>query len=607
MNLYEKIGRLIKHNRIFDLSNDSNINSSSKYENQIGLEIDTIESILSDILSSNKFDLANGNTNFISNNKIFSKSDFEEAQNLIKKCSKDEQLILIAILEIQLSLTGDENNYVKYEKINDKIIEKNIYWVITCEIHKRVHKEKSDFEEYCHCVKDQKEKYILGSDYNFKYDNLDSIICKLKNTNKNIEFIAIKTIFISLYNLSCEYIKKYIEIIEYHKKNKSGEYLVFEYIMNDYLYIIDKIKFLNTDFKQSLDNFINTYQITFTFENLFKDIFLNSIFHNQILGYQYIHSFIHIDNDFKCILVKILNLVSSIKLPLIKNLTKFLVIEDLIIFKSDLVTKIMEQNEQAHICVGVGKCEIKSDEDKGEVLRKKEIIYIRGKIGKKENGDEKFDFSEENAKIKMEKIFMDLDKDDNNTIIGEKIIINKINNKKETDKITKIENVIEEENNKINNIIKDIKEINTNNPKEKTNEININNNNNYKNEDIKDNNINININDSNNNEDNKEKKNNKNNNNINMEDKSLDEVFEYINGDKKAKNKKKNRRRNKGKLKKNKGKNDNNNNESNNDDYVDPIVEQFKNDIKNQFILASSITKIKPLISEDWIKVISSY
>ena len=78
-----------------------------------------------------------------------------------------------------------------------KIVEKNIYWVITCEIHRRIHKTKVDYEEYCHCIKDQKEKYILESEHNFKYDNIDSIIYKLKCSNKKIEFIAIKSIYIS--------------------------------------------------------------------------------------------------------------------------------------------------------------------------------------------------------------------------------------------------------------------------------------------------------------------------------------------------------------------------------------------------------------------------
>ena len=75
----------------------------------------------------------------------------------------------------------------------------------------------------------------------------------------------------------------------------------------------------------------------------------------------------------------------------------------------------------------------------------------------------------------------------------------------------------------------------------------------------------------------------------------------------KNQNKKKNRRRNKGKLKKNKYKNDNNINESINIDNTDPIFEQFKKDITENLIFASSITKIKPSISQEWLKAISSY
>ena len=44
-------------------------------------------------------------------------------------------------------------------------------------------------------------------------------------------------------------------------------------------------------------------------------------------------------------------------------------------------------------------------------------------------------------------------------------------------------------------------------------------------------------------------------------------------------------------------------------DYIenDPIVIKFKNDLKDKYIFANQITKIKPLISEKWIKEISSY
>ena len=123
MNLYEKIGRLIKQNKIFNLSENCNTNSKLIDDSTLAQELDNIESFLSDILSPSKLDTKNININ----NKEFSKTDLEETQNLIKKCSPDEQSILISILEIQLSLTENENNYVKYEKINDIIIEKNIY------------------------------------------------------------------------------------------------------------------------------------------------------------------------------------------------------------------------------------------------------------------------------------------------------------------------------------------------------------------------------------------------------------------------------------------------------------------------------------------------
>ena len=608
MNLYEKIGRLIKHNRIFDLSNNSNINTKSIEDTPLGLELDSIESILSDILSPSKLDTQNSIKNLNINNKEFTKSDLEEAQNLIKKCSQDEQSILISILEIQLSIVGNENNYIKYEKINDKNIEKiekNIYWVITCEIHKRVHQEKSEFEEYCHCVKDQKEKYILGSEYNFKYENIDSTICKLKCMNKNIEFIAIKSIFISFYNMTCEFIQKYLEIIEYNKKNKTNEYFLFEYIINDYIYIIDKIKFLNSDFKQSLDCFINTYHINFSFENLFKDVFFNSLFHNQQIGFLYIQGFIHTDSDLKIILKKILNLISNIKIPLNKNIGKILNIDSLIEYRLDLTTKIIEQMEQLPICVGVGKCEIKKDEEKGEILRKKEIIYIRGKIGRNDKNDDNFDFSENVSQINMEKIFMDLNEDDNRTIIREKIIINKI--KKENKKLDNDED-LEDEKEKVNkNNIDNIKE---------NDSIKINNNETIKsnsNDQIEENkNINNNkiqneiiINNDSNNIELKNKEKNE-NNKMDMENKSIEEIYEYINKDNKVKNKKKNKKRNKAnRLKKNKNKNEIY--ESPINIPEDPLVVQFKNDLKENFIFANTITKIKPFISENWIKTITSY
>ena len=593
MNLYEKIGRLIKHNKIFDISNNSN-NNQNENEASIGLELEHFESILSEILSPLKSEIQSPITNFtLKNNKVISKSDLEEAQKLIKTCSQDQQLILIAILEIQISLGGNENNYIKYEKLTEKIIEKNIYWVISYEIHTRIHKTKIESNEYCHYIKDEKSENIFSRGKNFRYDNIDPIICQLKCKNKKIEYIAIKAIVISFYNLTLELVEKYLEIMDYKKKSNkpNSEYAIFNYIINDYAYTIDKLKFINTDFKQSINDFININNITnFSLENLFKEIFFNIIFHNQILGFQYIQGFIHSDSDTKQLFIKIIDLIGSIKNPIMMDIVKILNLDGVINYKIDLISKIMEQNEQMHICVGVGKCEIKNDDEKEDIIGKKEIIYIRGKIGKKEKDKNDGDFD-------MDKIIIDINKDknsdednDEDEIIEQKII----NNKKIITKTTsKIKSEIEEK--KVNTKLNDFKEnsnkkINNDNESNKNSSINVN--------EIKESN------------ENKENYINKSkidlkDDKINMDEKSLDEIYEYINKDNKVKGKKKNKRRNKAKLRKNKCKNEVS--ESTMDDSEDPVVIQFKNDIKECFINANTITKIKPFISDNFIKRITSY
>ena len=108
-------------------------------------------------------------------------------------------------------------------------------------------------------------------------------------------------------------------------------------------------------------------------------------------------------------------------------------------------------------------------------------------------------------------------------------------------------------------------------------------------------------------------KNKKNNENKNTDNFSLEEVYKYIQGENdNKKGKKKNKRRQKKKKNKNEEisnkENENNNNDNkdnNNYEPVDPIVEEFrqyfieynKNNIKS--------TKIKPFISQEWIKSIS--
>ena len=553
MSLYEKIGRLLKQNKVYEKYNSNCTDDSN------------IDSLLSDLLLTNKIDSQSLlSSTILFNNKLFTRSDFEEAQKLISNCSREGQLFLIAILEIQLTLIENKCNYIRYETINEKIIEKNIYWIISKEIHEKIHKQtkENEFNEYCHYLHDPKEKYILGTEYNFKYESIDSIICKLKHTNKNIKYIAIKSIFISFHNLACEYIQKYMEINEYNKENNYCEYSIFEYIINDYVYIINKIKFINTDFKQSLNDFKKDININFTLEDLFKDIFFNAIFHNQILGCQYIHSLVSNDNNIKKSILTISNLISNQSIPLSKSFSVFLNIDNLFTYKIDLASKIIEKNEQMHACMGIhsiGKDhELKKEEQKIlDSPPEKEIIFIKGDTDKNHN------LTSSINTINMEKIFLDLDKSsvEPNSIFEEQNNnnINKENNllKKSDNENTILSNSTSDENSNINN--------NKNNSFEKNNE------------------------------------------KMNMDNKSLDEIYEYISKDNKVKTKKKNKKRNKGKSKKNTAINKEQNcSEADTDDVEDPIVEQFKNDINEKVIFANSITKIKPFISEKWIKTIST-
>ena len=105
----------------------------------------------------------------------------------------------------------------------------------------------------------------------------------------------------------------------------------------------------------------------------------------------------------------------------------------------------------------------------------------------------------------------------------------------------------------------------------------------------------------------------KENNNININEdgvpdltnKTVDEIINYINDsnkiDKSTKGKKKKKSR-----KNKKGKKDETL-ELKKIELEDKEFNKFKEDINKELIYAGSITKIKPAISEEWIKLISTY
>ena len=148
--------------------------------------------------------------------------------------------------------------------------------------------------------------------------------------------------------------------------------------------------------------------------------------------------------------------------------------------------------------------------------------------------------------------------------------------------------------------------IDTNND-DNTNNNNDNNNNNKNNINNNNNRINICNNDTNKEKDKNDKNMNENENDL--EHKTVDEVFNYINDNKEIKTKKKKRKeKRKGKKMETEIKSyneDNNNNNSINEE--DLIVLQFKHDIGQEVVNANEIHKVKPVVSEGWIKKISDY
>ena len=110
------------------------------------------------------------------------------------------------------------------------------------------------------------------------------------------------------------------------------------------------------------------------------------------------------------------------------------------------------------------------------------------------------------------------------------------------------------------------------------------------------------------NKDNKEKEENykkylkkNNDSDSDMDHKTIDEIYNYINGDKIVKNKRKKKSR-----KNKRAKKEESIVEEIQEEIEDNIVLQFKEDLKDKLIHARDITKIRPCISDEWIKFISS-
>ena len=526
----------------------------------------------------------------------------EEAEiNYIKEKIKNldikEQILLNSLDEISSEIIKDEQQIVLFNTstnkegdINDKNISETIYNTISRMVHKSLHKKKMvNGKEDKDCIFYDSLNKQLESDINIRNNNIEKLIHSLKEQNKSFEFIAIKSIMISITNLMTELIQNYLAkinklmMIDDNKGNNSIDYedfekdefsiiemKIFEDIYNDF---VSKSNLCSSELEEffilSFGIFREKYQMNFTLSELFTDIFWNSIFHNKKLCTLYINSYLSDDikEEAKKYLKKIAAIILKVNIPLKHQIVELLSVHQLEAKeKTDLMTLIESQKKKYHW--EITKSEREKEKEK-EKLNK--INYMK----------------------KTEELNLNLNSNNNEKSIDKNIEKNShsINNN----------NIMNPDNNIKFNVIT-ANDISVIKPKKQKQIIN----------ETKPTILNSSISKENNKEkakENKEKEENykkylKKNNDIDsdMDHKTIDEIYNYINGDKIVKNKRKKKSR-----KNKKAKKEESIVEENQEEIEDSIVLQFKEDLKDKSIHARFITKIRPCISEEWIKnVISS-
>ena len=535
-------------------------------------DIENIEKLVSEQLNSKDCPLS---LDFLINTE---QNEFNFFKERIQKLDIKEQILLNTLNDIKSEIKDEDAPIIQFDTNsnkksdnNNESISNNIFNSISMMVHKILHKKKMING------KEVKECTI--------YDNLSEvnieIFQNLKEENKFYEFIAIKSIMISITNLMKELIHNYLEknkklmMISENKEDRNFdlgkeemniiEANIFEDIYNDFIF---KSNLCSSDLEEffilSLNCFRKKYQMNFTLSELFTDIFWNSIFHNKELCTLYINSYLNneIYGDIKISLKNIAKIILKVNIPLKHQIVELLGLHQLEAKeKNDLMTLIESQKKKYH-------WEITKSEKEKEKLNKINFIKKDEEINLNSNS---IDFKNEDKNIEKKSNNM-INIENNikfNVIKANDISIIKHKKQKQAINESKPSNVNSNDNNKEN-----VKEKQNEN-KEKGDS--------HKN-DLK-------------------KNNNENDNIMDFEHKTVDEIYNYINGDKIVKNKRKKKSRKNKKAKKEETIPD-----ENQEEIVDNIVLQFKQDLSDKLIHARYITKIKPIISEEWIKkIISSY
>ena len=503
-------------------------------------------------------------------------------KNLLNLEIKD-RLLLKVINELEPDLKNEKRKIISFESCieNDELddINKrnslNIYKSINRDIHIILHGKKNLEEKNCIFIDENDKNYEVSE--NFKNGEYDKKICNLKEKNKIFEFIGIKSLMISITNYMNELIDSYLsyfeKLDEKHPNPRIGDWgdedeqegdptifdKIYGEIYKDFVKKSNICSELEESFQFSLGSFKTKYQLHFTLSELFTDIFWDSIFHNKFLCKLFIDAYTSIDyEDSKRNLKIIRKVIFDTNIPLKRQIVELLglkLIEG--DEKNDLMTLIVDKKNKHHNEI----IKAEKEKEKNEMNKNEEDEININSV--KLNNSFEFINNDKNNLLKNKK---EMIIDDNINIRCNIIKANDIGKFKQ--KKAKANSSFLNTENKNTNIIIPFESINDKN-------------------------------------DNKEKKNNENNDDgvPDLSNKKIEEIINYINDgkivDKSTKNKRKKKSR-KNKRKKEEA-------EQNKVEIEDSLVLKFKEDLAEEFIHAGSITKIKPVISDNWLKDISTY
>ena len=362
-------------------------------------DIENIEKLVSEQLNSKDCPLS---LDFLINTEQSEINFFKER---IQKLDIKEQILLNSLNDIKSEISDEDSPFISFDTNSSKKgdnnndnISKTIFNSISWMVHKILHKKKMI------SGKEVKECTIYDN-FNKQLElenSIEVLIQNLKEENKFFEFIAIKSIMISITNLMKELISNYLEKnkkIMMTKENKGDkdfdfgkeefnliEANIFEDIYNDF---VSQSNLCSSELEEffilSLDCFRKKYQMNFTLSELFTDIFWNSIFHNKELCTLYINSYLNneIYGDIKISLKKIATIILKVNIPLKHQIVELLGLHQIEAKeKTDLMTLIESQKKKYH-------WEITKSEKEKEKLNKINFIKKEEEFNSNSNSNEK--------------------------------------------------------------------------------------------------------------------------------------------------------------------------------------------------------------------------